>query len=305
MILLCALLAPFVLFSNDVTSLENRMKKIQDNQVRYENQIHQLQVLINNSNGQIRDLKSENRLLKTQLDSLKSNYIELNSTQDSDRITLNGRIDATDKIASDNKMTLSNRTTWGVVIIIALLALLGALATLANSMRKRIKSGVSSIDEVKKAQDAMKIAQDKMQEESVRLDQKLVELLDKQLAQQRPQTAQITGAEQKPDHSFALKVGDEIAKIETNLSKMDPEVKGYKQLKQALKRIKDNFNAHGYEIVELLGQDYNDGMPFEAQFVPDDTLPEGKRLITGVTRLQINYNGEMIQSAKIVVRQNI
>ena len=110
---------------------------------------------------------------------------------------------------------------------------------------------------------------------------------------------------QKVDHSFALKVGDEIAKIETNLSKMDPEVKGYRQLKQALKRIKDNFNAHGYEIVELLGLDYNDGMPFEAQFVPDDTLPEGKRIISGITRLQINYNGEMIQSAKITVRQNI
>lgn len=305
MILLCGILVPFVLFSNDNTSLENRMKKIQDNQVRYENQIHQLQVSVNSSNGQIRDLKNENRMLRIQLDSLKSNYIELNSTQDSDRKELNGRIDATNKVASDNKMALSNRTTWGVGITIAILALLGALAALANSMRKRIKSGNSSIDEVRKAQVALKSAQDKMQEESVRLDQKLVELLDKQLTTQQPQTTQKATAEQKPDHSFALKVGDEIAKIETNLSKMDPEVKGYKQLKQALKRIKDNFNAHGYEIVELLGQDYNDGMPFEAQFVPDDTLPEGKRLITGVTRLQINYNGEMIQSAKIVVRQNI
>ena len=113
------------------------------------------------------------------------------------------------------------------------------------------------------------------------------------------------GAMQKVDHSFALKVGDEIARIETNLSKMDKNVRGYNQLKGALQRIKDNFNAHGYEIVELLGLDYNDGMPFEAQFVPDDTLPEGKRIISGITRLQINYNGEMIQSAKITVRQNI
>lgn len=285
--------------------MDNRIKRIHDNQVRYEHQIQQIQTSVNNANGQIRVLKNENALLKNQLDSLRSSYNELNSTQENDRQELNGRITATDKLVSDNKTKLSNRTNWGVGITIALLAFLGALAVLANSMRKRIKSGDSSIDEVRKAQVAMKAAQDKMQEESVRLDQKLVELLDKQLTTQQPQTTQKATAEQKPDHSFALKVGDEIAKIETNLSKMDPEVKGYKQLKQALKRIKDNFNAHGYEIVELLGQDYNDGMPFEAQFVPDDTLPEGKRLITGVTRLQINYNGEMIQSAKIVVRQNI
>ena len=141
-----------------------------------------------------------------------------------------------------------------------------------------------------------------MQEESVKLDNKLVELLEKQMTSQ-PIVSESKSSE--PDHSFALKVGDEIAKIETNLSKMNPEVKGYKQLKQALKRIKDNFNAHGYEIVELLGLDYNDGMPFEAQFVPDDTLPEGKRIISGISRLQINYKGEMIQSAKIVVRENI
>ncbi len=207
--------------------------------------------------------------------------------------------DANQKIDS-NVSTLSNsinsRTWLGAL---GILIAIGLLACTYYILRRKISSGASTIDKIRSAQEVLETAQKTMQEESVKLDSKLVELIDKQMSNNK------LAGDQKVDHSFALKVGDEIAKIETNLSKMDPEVKGYRQLKQALKRIKDNFNAHGYEIVELLGLDYNDGMPFEAQFVPDETLPEGKRVISGITRLQINYNGEMIQSAKITVRQNI
>lgn len=211
--------------------------------------------------------------------------------------------DANQKI-DNNVTTLSNsinsRTWFSVIGILLALAL---LAYTYYILKRKISNGATTIDKIRSAQEGLETAQKAMQEESVKLDSKLVELLDKQINSSLNEN--IEPKEHKEDHSFALKVGDEIAKIETNLSKMDPEVKGYKQLKQALKRIKDNFNAHGYEIVELLGLDYNDGMPFEAQFVPDDTLPDGKRIISGITRLQINYNGEMIQSAKIVVRQNI
>ena len=207
--------------------------------------------------------------------------------------------DANQKIDS-NVSTLSNsinsRTWLGAL---GILIAIGLLACTYYILRRKISSGASTIDKIRSAQEVLETAQKAMQEESVKLDNRLVELIDKQMSNNK------LAGDQKVDHSFALKVGDEIAKIETNLSKMDPEVKGYRQLKQALKRIKDNFNAHGYEIVELLGLDYNDGMPFEAQFVPDETLPEGKRVISGITRLQINYNGEMIQSAKITVRQNI
>lgn len=207
--------------------------------------------------------------------------------------------DANQKI-DNNVNTLSesiNSRSW--LGALGILMAIGLLACTYYILRKKISSGVTTIDKIRSAQEGLETAQKAMQEESVKLDSKLVELIDKQMSNNK------LAGDQKVDHSFALKVGDEIAKIETNLSKMDPEVKGYRQLKQALKRIKDNFNAHGYEIVELLGLDYNDGMPFEAQFVPDETLPEGKRVISGITRLQINYNGEMIQSAKITVRQNI
>lgn len=207
--------------------------------------------------------------------------------------------DANQKIDSNVSTLSESINSRSLIGALGILIAIGLLAFTYYLLRRKISSGASTIDKIRSAQEGLETAQKAMQEESVKLDSKLVELIDKQMSNN------ILKEDQKVDHSFALKVGDEIAKIETNLSKMDPEVKGYRQLKQALKRIKDNFNAHGYEIVELLGLDYNDGMPFEAQFVPDETLPEGKRVISGITRLQINYNGEMIQSAKITVRQNI
>ena len=86
---------------------------------------------------------------------------------------------------------------------------------------------------------------------------------------------------------------------------MDKSVRGYKQLVQAKDRMINNVRANGYEIISLLGQDYNDGMQFPARFVPDESLPEGKRIITGMIKMQVNYNGKMIQPAEIVVSQNI
>lgn len=253
---------------------------------------------IQQEDGRLKDLYQQQ---DKELDSLRANQQQ----QTENVKTLANKIgadisDANQKI-DNNVSTLSesiNSRTW--LGALGILIAIGLLACVYYILRRKISSGTTTIDKIRSAQEGLETAQKAMQEESVKLDSKLVELLDKQINSSIKENK-----EQKVDHSFALKVGNEIAKIETNLSKMDPEVKGYKQLKQALNHIKDNFNAHGYEIVELLGLDYNDGMPFEAQFVPDDTLPEGKRIISGITRLQINYNGEMIQSAKITVRQNI
>ena len=267
-----------------------------------------LQREVSNLKSTVSKLQQENGRLRGmyQLHAKKLDSLRANQQQQTENVkTLANKIgsdisDANQKI-DNNVGSLSesiNSRTW--LGALGILITIGLLACAYYILRRKISSGVTTIDKIRSAQEGLETAQKAMQEESVKLDSKLVELLDKQMNSSIKENK-----EQKVDHSFALKVGDEIARIETNLSKMDKNVKGYNQLKGALQRIKDNFNAHGYEIVELLGLDYNDGMPFEAQFVPDDTLPEGKRIISGITRLQINYNGEMIQSAKIVVRQNI
>ena len=139
-----------------------------------------------------------------------------------------------------------------------------------------------------------------MQEESVNLDSKLVELLNKKIEATPTPTVN-----EQADHTLALKVADEIVRIETNLSRMDTSVKGYKQLAKAVERIRTNFLANGYEIVEMLGKPYNEGIKASVSFETDESLAEGEQRITGIIKPQINYKGKMIQSAQITVSQNL
>lgn len=55
----------------------------------------------------------------------------------------------------------------------------------------------------------------------------------------------------------------------------------------------------------MLGKPYNEGMKVVANFVVDENLKEGQQIISGIIKPQINYNGQMIQSAQITVSQNI
>ena len=126
------------------------------------------------------------------------------------------------------------------------------------------------------------------------IDDKLAELMANQSSEPAIQ-----------DHSLVLKVADELIRIEANLSKMDSSVKGFKQIAKAVERIRTNFLANGYEIVDMLGRPYNEGMKVVANFVSDETLAEGEQKITGIIKPQINYKGKMIQSAQITVSQNL
>ena len=101
----------------------------------------------------------------------------------------------------------------------------------------------------------------------------------------------------------ATKVADEIIRIQKNLTRMDEKTKGLKQLAASVKRIQDNFAANGYEIVEMLGKEYNEGMKVSANFIPDDNLEAGQQIITRIIKPQVNYKGVMIQSAQIEVSQ--
>lgn len=208
--------------------------------------------------------------------------------------------DANQKI-DNNVSTLSesiNSRTW--LGALGILIAIGLLACTYYVLRRKISSGATTIDKIRLAQERLETAQKAMQEESVKLDSKLVELLDKKI-----EATTIPNVNEQADHTLALKVADEIVRIETNLSRMDTSVKGYKQLAKAVERIRTNFLANGYEIVEMLGKPYNEGMKVVANFVSDDTLAEGDQKITGIIKPQINYKGKMIQSAQITVSQNL
>ena len=231
----------------------------------------------------IDSLKQELMNTKNDLSDL-SNKLGVDITNTQNQITVN-----TNNL-NDN---IKSKTTWGIMIITIIILVMAAIYLI---LYKRVEKGKSAIDKIKDTQKSI-------QEESLKLDSKLVELLNQQLNVQ----ANISSNDSNTqiDHSLALKVADEIVRIEMNLSRMDASIKGHKQLSKAVERIKNNFLANGYEMVDMLGKPYNDGMKVVANFVSDENLKDGEQIITGIIKPQVNYNGKMIQAAQITVSQNV
>lgn len=109
----------------------------------------------------------------------------------------------------------------------------------------------------------------------------------------------------EPVHSLIRTIADRITFMEMTLSKMDAGVRGHRQLTKSISQMKDNLLANGYEIVDMLGMPYDAGMKVTATFTEDESLEAGKQVITGIIKPQVNYRGEMIQSAQIMVSQNL
>lgn len=247
-----------------------------------------------------KDIRSSVGIQKQQalfIDSLKQEL--MNTKNDLSDLSNKLGIDITNtqKQIAENANNLNDniksKTTWGIMIVTIIILVMAAIYLI---LYKRVEKGKSAIDKIKDTQKSI-------QEESLKLDGKLVGLLNQQLNVQ----ANISNNESnnQMDHSLALKVADEIVRIEMNLSRMDASIKGHKQLSKAVERIKNNFLANGYEMVDMLGKPYNDGMKVVANFVSDENLKDGEQIITGIIKPQVNYNGKMIQAAQITVSQNI
>lgn len=251
-------------------------------------------------------IKNEVTTLQSQLTSveLKSDSIDnilMSGVSSNTELANSNHAVATEKIQVVETASQSNihqLMVWGIWAIVILLIVSIAIYII---LHRGISKGTDAISSIR-------AAQGKLEEESVKLDTKLIELLNNQLSieENQPHSSEnVTHQVIIPDHSLALKVADEITRIEKNLSRMDSSVKGYKPLVKAIERIKDNFKANGYEIVTYLGQTYNEGMRINPEFVIDETLPEGTRTITSVSKPQVHFNGELIQKASVTISQNI
>ncbi len=285
--------------SKKVDSLRIEVNSFKTQQEYLRQEINALSSKNAKTERQISEIQSAYKKLLSTVDSLRNECNTVGANQKTDKLEFVNSISKTNELIQATENVLSSRTLWGTC---GLVILFMVIITTVFAFFKKIKLGTTSIDDVRKAQEALQAAQTKMQEESVKLDNQLLAIVQRQLDASISPSNKTTG---EPDHSLVVKLADEIARIETNLSKMDKSVRGYKQLVQAKDRMINNVRANGYEIISLLGQEYNDGMQFQTRFVPDESLPEGKRIITGMIKMQVNYNGKMIQPAEIVVSQNI
>lgn len=281
---------------SDNVSLKEELSALQSKQKSLEHNVLELTRKNKDFDYRVVKLKTVGDSLRQRVDSLEDVCKDIYSVQKADKDTLSTQIG---KTKSDVEQSLSARTSWGIAVVVVLLCAIAAIIWL---FMKKFKNGTTSIDEVRKAQEALEKAQTRMQEESIKLDNKLIEIAEKQLNEQSANTP-ATKTKSEIDHSLTLKVADELVRIEMNLSRMDSSVKGYKQLSKAVQKIKDNFSANGYEIVDMLGKPYIAGMKAAVTFVTDESLEQGKQIITRIIKPQINYKGQMIQAAEIEVSQ--
>ncbi len=288
--------------SKELSSLKKEVSIMQTSQNRIKNDVIVLTNRNRKAESRISTLEAANNELKSKLDSLQVAYDALASNQKADKTELSESINQTNDKVQATEEILSSRTIWGIGGIVLLLL---ALATTVWAFMKKFKSGTTSIDDVRKAQSSLaqaqeniRKAQEKMQEETIQLDNKLIEILSNQ-----PVSVPTAIDDGKIDHSLTLKVADEIVRIEMNLSRMDESIKGYKQLSKGVQKIKDNFKANDYEIVDMLGKPYQAGMKAAVTFVTDDTLEPGQQIISRIIKPQVNYKQVMIQAAQIEVSQ--
>lgn len=275
-------------FGNDsIGQLQREMKVVQEK--------------LYNSDKQIKAIKWENTSLKTTvsqqanaIDSLKQLLTQGASEMASQKSELQNQKKANDA----NYSAISSKYNKVIVVaIICLVVLLLVGSIIILRLQKRILYS-------RKAFNSLQSQHKKIEEYQLNTDKRILELENARLTLDKGIKSTTKKLDVKPDHSLALKIANEITRVETNLSRMDSSIKGYRQLQASVKRIKDNLLANGYEIVEMLGKPYNQGMMVEANFIPDETLKEDEQIITGIVKPQVNYKGVMIQVAQITVSQN-
>ena len=250
-------------------------------------------------------LKSEVSTLNTtittqsnEIDSLKSVINETNNSISALADSLNINISTTREQIRTNSdslnATIARKSQTGMWIFILLALIVAAIAFIFGRLLAKRGNEVASLS----------AKADKLNEEIVnRLSSEMSEMqtISKQIGSISITTGGGTDSEQK----LITTLADRITFMEMTLYKMDSSVRGHKQLSKSIKQMKDNLLANGYELVDMLGKDYHYGMKVTANFVEDENLPEGKQIITGIIKPQINYQGKMIQSAQITVSQNL
>ena len=197
---------------------------------------------------------------------------------------------ATDEKISGQETSLKNQTKWGIVIALVVLAISALLTFLLS------RKGSAKIDA--------------LQGKAEKLNEEIVSIMSSEAEEIRKIAASIgtlsaAGASSQNEQDLIKALADRITFMEMTLYRMDPSVRGYKQLTKSIGQMKNNLLANGYEIVDMLGKPYHEGMKVTANFVEDENIEQGRQIITGIIKPQINYQGQMIQAAQITVSQNI
>lgn len=298
-ILLVALFGTTTLFAQtqNENSIVNDVTAIQKNIEKQNKEIESLKTKIGTQSSQLQGLLQQTEKFKLQNDSL-SKKIETNSVnissiaEDLGTKIQTSETNAKESISKLDKDVEKNRLYWIIGTLITLI--LGGLVYWL--LGKRIATSQTDVES------QIRNTKKSLEEESLKLDAQLLDIINSQLKIKETETDKPVIGEK--DHSLVLKVADEVTRILMNLEVMDKEIKGYKHLKKYSESILDNLKAYGYEIPQLIGMNYNSGMNMVATLEFDESVESGKQIIKRIIKPQVNFEGKMIQAAKVTVAFN-
>jgi hypothetical protein len=93
-----------------------------------------------------------------------------------------------------------------------------------------------------------------------------------------------------------------VTRINAFANTLDPTKQEAIALKGSVKRIIDNFKVNNYEIVNLLGQKYDERLNIEVVGEEiDPTLKAGEEIISKVIKPLVKFNGKQIQAAQVEI----
>jgi len=263
--------------------------------------VNALTIELGNKDSRINKLEKQVELLKQQNSAFEENLLQITDALAQTGITIDTKVqNAKEELTTQAQTSrdevdnnISNIVLYGSIGMLVLLAI-AALAF--QLLRKRIGKGSDDIVEIKKANQ-------KLAEQSLALDTRLAEVLERQL-QTDENVKAVSKQTKETDHSLILSIANEMARIEQNLAFMDPATKGVSQLRNRANAISATLTSKGYEIPNLIGQPYKEGDNMEVVMEEDEDMEPGKMVIRRVNRPCVLYQGKMIQSAKVIVAYN-
>jgi hypothetical protein len=279
---------------NKVTkTISKQQENLNDLETKILSTMQRITNLTDNQRKEINALDEKNNEQSANFTKLK-NDLETNLTalNDSLGITSNklsiSSVETKKKLGNIDK-SIESKTLY---IIIGSLVLLLFIVIVFFVLKISIKNKTKNLD------DNIMETRNKMDIEIIKLDAKLVEILEKQV-----QVTELKSSvkNEEIDHSIFIKVANEIQRMRRRISNMPDDTKGIGALKNALRRLEEGLNDNEYELIDLTGQEYKEGINAKPRFVESEDLQKGQQIITKTIKLQINYKEKIIQPAEIEV----
>lgn len=268
----------------ELQPLKTSIQTIQKQNGSLKSEISNLKTKLSNANKSIDSLGT---LVQENSSAISQTANQLGIQITTTEQTANKRIDEVGQ-------SLSTNSLYGIIGVFSAILLSGLLYWLLSKRQKTDKTEV--VEQLQKTKSSIEESLVKEFGKQTSLIESELQLLAKQ------KTASPISSNAEPDHSLALKVASEINLIERNINLMDKGTKGLKQLERSVGKLKDNLSANGYEMPELLGKQYHQGMKvIVTSSIPDENLEKGSEIITKILIPQVNFNDKMIQSAQIEV----